>query len=236
MKRLVVVFAVAACGDDTGGFPIDPGGGGSGSSFTPDAAVVDPDGGTMLTGRVCLLADPRQPQTCATTGAGGFTVAVGGQVATTGDTGSFTLLRPTGSDLVWTVTGDTIEPSAMRFGTSTTIPAISTLVYDDMLAAMQAVVNGGNGAIVAQFIQDGDPVANATALVTPIPDSETYYDGAAVTDWDFTATGPFGVVWVSSLQPGTASLALDHGAADPHTVSNIPVLADTITFVFSEIP
>jgi hypothetical protein len=68
-----------------------------------------------------------------------------------------------------------------------------------------------------------------------VPDSEIYYDGAGVSDWAFDETGPFGVVWISSIAPGTTSLAVDTGLVQA-TVGGIPVYTDTITFELAEIP
>src|SRR6476660_1845280 len=98
MRTIVLVAALAACGGDDGtGFPIMPGGGGSGSSSMPDASIGgDEDGGSTLTGRVCLVSDARRPTTCAGSGADGLTVTVGGSTATTAADGSFSLTRPSG--------------------------------------------------------------------------------------------------------------------------------------------
>jgi hypothetical protein len=241
MSRLLLVIpllgAVLGCKEDGGSrFPIMPGNGGQGSAMDMADAAVEGDASTTeLTGRVCLLSDARDPSTCAATGANGFTVTLGTQTVTTGADGSFTMMRPSGTGLVWFVSGTGIEPSAMRLASGTTIPAISSLLYGDMIAGMSAIVSTDTGAVIARLQRGGDPLTGAVAIPSPVPDSETYYDGAGVTAWDFDATGPFGVVWISAIAPGTASLALDTGSFQA-TVGGIPVYAGTITFELAEIP
>jgi len=238
MARLLL-FAALFCGcseESTNGFPIMPGGGGQGGVGTVDAGV-EADGGmsSMLTGRVCLLSDARQPSSCAGSGADGFTVTLGSQTATTASDGSFTMTRPSGTGLVWKVSGTGIEPSAMRLSSGTTIPAIQSLLYGDMIAAMNAVVSVETGAIIARLTKANAAITDAVVVASPTPDSETYYDGLGVTDWDFDSTGSFGVVWISSIASGTASLTVDNGSAQ-NTVGGIPVFAGTITFELAEIP
>lgn len=231
---LLASLLLAACEEAGGMLPIAPGGGGKGGATQPDAAVID-DGGTEIQGRVCLLADPRDPVTCAASGADGLTVTLGDQTATTASDGSFTIARPSGTNLTWFVSGTGIEPSAMRAALGTTVPAIASLLYGDMIAGMSAIVTTEDGAIIAQLRRDDAAFTNAVATATPGPDSEVYYDGPAVSEWNFDATGPFGVVWISAIAPGIASLALDNGAVQT-TVAGIPVFAGAITFELAEIP
>jgi hypothetical protein len=241
MSRHVLVVAIlgaglGACEGEGTHFPIMPGNGGEGSSMDgADAAIEGDASSSELTGRVCLLSDARDPSACAASGADGYTVTLGAQSTTTGTDGSFTLTRPAGTNLVWFVSGTGIEPSAMRLASGTTIPVIASLLYGDMIAGMSAIVTAETGAIISRLQRGGDPLTNTTVVVSPQPDSETYYDGAGVADWDFDATGAFGVVWVSAVDPGTASLALDTGAIQS-TVGGIPVYAGTITFELAEIP
>lgn len=237
MARLLLLAAIlSACKDDTGSdFPIVPGSGGQGSAGVVDAAVVSDASGTELSGRVCLLADPRQPSSCAGSGADGISVTLGSMTVLTGADGSFTMARPTGTGLVWFVSGTGIEPSAMRQSNGTTIPVLSSLLYGDMVAGMSAIVGADRGAIIARLHRGGSPLTGAVVTPSPVPDSETYYDGAGVDAWDFDATGPFGVVWISAITPGTASLAVTAGQVEG-TIGGIPVFAGTITFELAEIP
>jgi hypothetical protein len=244
MTRLALVLVGATFGALLGGceneggthFPIVPGIGGEGSSMImADAAVESDAASTELAGRVCLLSDARAPGTCASSGADGLTVTLGSQTVTTGADGSFTMTRPTATNLVWSVSGTGVEPSAMRLSSGAKIPVVSTLLYADMIAGMNATITVDTGAIIARITHAGAPLAGAAVVATPVPDSETYYDGAGVADWNFDATGPFGVVWISSIATGTASLAVTAGAVQD-TVGGIPVFAGTITFELAEIP
>lgn len=238
MKRSVLLVALlAACESGSDGLPINPGGSGTGGSMSPDAAVEDGDGGTQFTGRVCLVADPRQPATCAASGAGGLTVTLGTSQATTATDGGFVIARPAGTNLTWTVTGFGIEPSALAFdsATATRIPAVTTALYDDMLSSTGFMRVDGNGAIIAQLRRNNAAVVGAIVSVSPVPDSQVFYDGVSVIDWETDATGPLGILWVTSLPPGSASLTVDLGASQP-TVAGIPVLADRVTFVLATLP
>jgi hypothetical protein len=226
---------VAACKEGGDMLPIVPGGGGTGSSsITPDAAE-DPDGGGGdVAGRVCLLSDPRDPAACAASGADGLTVTLGSATATTAADGSFAIAS-TGTNLTWFVNGTGIEPTAMRRAAGTTIPVLASLLYGDMIAGMSAIVTTETGGVIVRLRRAGAAFTDAAAVVTPTPDSEVYYDGPGVTDWDVDATGPFGVIWISAVSPGTVSLALDTGTLQ-RTVSGIPVFAGTLTFELAEIP
>ncbi len=237
MTRFVLLAAIlCACKDDADlHYPIVPGTGGQGSAGSVDAAVETDASTTELAGRVCLLSDARQPSSCAASGADGLSVTLGSQTVTTGADGSFTMMRPTGTGLVWFVSGTGVEPSAMRQSSGATIPVLSSLFYGDMIASMSAIVSVDTGAIIARIRRGGAALTGAVAAATPQPDSETYYDGAGVTAWDLDATGSFGVVWISAISPGTASLALDTGQVQG-TVSGIPVFTGTITFELAEIP
>lgn len=238
-RSCYLALVLAACGgDDSEWLPIVPGSGpGTGGSTMRDAAVGPFDAPDVITGRACLLLDARAPTTCAATGAGGLVVALGDQQATTADDGAFSILHPGGTDLVWRVSGDGVEPSALRFdsATATTVPVMDSIVYGEMVAAMNAIVSAGAGGIIARLATGGVPRAGLVVTSSPLPDSEIYYDGLGVADWELVATGPSGVTWISSIMPGTASLTVDTGT-ELTTVSSIPVFADTITFVFAEIP
>lgn len=230
-----LLLVAAGCGGDDGNhFPVNPGGGGSGSSTLPDAGT-DAGEGTTIAGRACLLGDPRALTTCASTGADGLTVTLGDKTALTTVDGSFVIDRPTGTGLVWRVSGTGVESSAMPQATSKNIPVISSLLYGDMLASTNAIVAAGDGAIIMRVATAGTGVAGVIATPSPQPDSLVYYDGASATDWRFDSTGAFGIVWVPSILAGTASVALAHGSAQS-TVVNIAVYANTISFAFAAAP
>jgi len=168
MKRLVLVALLAACSKElSDGFPINPGGGGSSTTHVPDAPAASDDGGTMINGHVCLLlATPQSLATCAGTGAGNFTVTLGSATAATADDGSFTILRPAViTDLVWFVSGTGLEKSAIKFG-PTTLPAIDTVGYQEMLQSTNATIGAGTGAIMMRVTRAGFAVSDATVTTT----------------------------------------------------------------------
>lgn len=233
MKAItVLLLACAACGKDVEMYPISPGGGGGGGTTFVDAAVDAPggDGGTMITGRVCLISDARNPTACASTGATNLTVMLGTQTAMTAADGAFTITRPTGTNLAWRVSGAGIVASAQPTPSGSTIPALSQAVYETMIAASSAPSGDNTGAIIAKLTQNGVAIQGATAATTPAPLGNVYYDGASIDAWELDSTGSFGVVWVPGLDAGTASMQV--GTA---TLTGIPVYANTITYVFAQL-
>ncbi len=216
-------------------FPVHPGGGGNGGIALADSGVENDGSSSSLNARVCLLADPRQPTVCGFSGAGELTVTLGSAMATTAPDGAFTIGKPASTSAVWNVSGTGMQTSVMSLSDGNSIPALSITTYSDMLNAMNAVASAQTGAIIAQLTKSGVAVSGATVVSTPAPDSLVYYDGPSVTEWGVDATGPFGIVWISSLTAGTASLLVDTGGTQTN-VTGIPVTAGAITFVFAEIP
>src|SRR5258708_7499579 len=102
---LVIACAGGACGTgcqtDETMYPIITGGGGGGNGGIHDAAVPldSNDGGTQISGKVCLIADARDLLTCSTANASGLTVQLGTRSATTTATGAFAIATPQGSNL-----------------------------------------------------------------------------------------------------------------------------------------
>jgi len=212
-------------------FPIDPGGGTVPSGVSqPDARTGDGDAaGGEIAGRVCVvLSDMRRPLSgCAGSGAGGLSVTLGTATATTMADGSFTIVRPAGTGLVWRVSGTGIEPAAMQVGATATIPAIDSLAYGEMLAATSATIVGGDGALIAQVL----PATAGVTATSAAAESAIYYDGASATEWTQDATGDFGVVWIPSMLPGVRDVTI-------HTTAftGIPIYANTITFAQLALP
>jgi hypothetical protein len=239
MKVLATLLLVcAACGgDDVELYPVNPGGGGpSGGLTQPDASEGDGDSGVEITGRVCLLVDARTPTSgCADTGADGLTVTLGPRMAMTTANGSFTIRVLTGTNNVWRVTGTTIVSSAMTVGASTVIPALSANVYGDMV-----VTNNANfvdtGAIIAKLTNNNAPVVNATVTVEPAAATSPRYDGADEITWDPNTTGALGVAWVPGITPRNAESLTVTAQQDTKILDNIPVFANTITWLFVNVP
>jgi hypothetical protein len=231
-----LLAALAGCHEDVEMFPIGPGGFGTGGGTTPDAAIGGDggDGGSTISGRVCLISDARNPTTCASSGAEDLTVTLGSATATTAADGSFTIASATGTGLVWRVTGAAIQASAMQVSTVATIPVISALLYEDMVTTNNVVGSAGTGAIIARFTTNDSGVSGLIAATSPDPEGQIFYDGTSATVWDVTATSTFGAIWVPGLAAGATTLTVG-GAADS-SITGIPVYADTITFVLAEIP
>lgn len=238
MKRVAVLVLLAACSKESEMLPIDPGGGGTGtgSGFRPDASMQGGDASPFITGRVCfVLANLRNPTTCSSD-AGEFTVRLGSAMTQTAADGTFTLMRPANTTgLVWLVSrGDAIT-SAIKFGGTTTLPALDAIAYQEMIAAMQPVIADGDGALIVRTTKAGVAVTGATVDTVPPPTSAVYYDGASDVAWETDATGTIGVAWIPSQPVGSANITITAGQA--MTTSNAqPVFSDTITFVFAEIP
>ena len=237
-----LLLIAAACGasDDTE-YPIEPGHGGTGGSFQP---IADPlaDASTTITGRVCVLADPRMPTTCAATGADGLTVKVGTLMTmTTTPDGKFSIMRPTGTGLMWTVSGTGIRASAIAYhAVDVEIPAVQVTVYEAMVANIAETDDPAStliGALLVQFTRNNTPVSGAITIVSPTPDSELYYDGSAPDTWRMDtgsgeATGAAGMVWAPRIQATTMGrIFID----DVREASDLTVVAGHLTFVFAKI-
>ncbi|HSD88835.1 MAG TPA: hypothetical protein VLB44_15010 [Kofleriaceae bacterium] len=235
MKALVApLVLVMGCGRDVEMYPVNPGGGGGPSGTGMADAAITIDGSNTILGRVCLIADARTPTACASSGADALTVTLGSATATPAADGTFSIARPSGSGLVWRVSGTDIVGAAMEEASGTTIPAIGAALYADMTTTNSAINNNGTGAIIAQLTHGGAALVNATALPSPVPAGNVYYDGISAIVWSLDVTGSFGVVWVPGMTPGTAQLTIDGTAQG--TITGIPVFADTVTFVAAEIP
>jgi hypothetical protein len=64
----------------------------------------------MVKGQACVVTDPRNFASCATTGASGLTVQLGDQIATTDASGHFAIAAPT---TIGTGTGSGTAPATM---------------------------------------------------------------------------------------------------------------------------
>jgi hypothetical protein len=237
-----LILALGACQEDKGsGVPSQPGGpGGSSGQTRPDAGGGGGDADLLITGRVCLLVDnPQTLSTCAASGVAGLTVALDGATALTADDGTFTIARPSGTvGLVWQVSGTDLVTSVMKFGAMgamPTLPAMPRVVYEQMIVAVNPPLGAGSGALMTRITRSGFAVSGATVTTRPPTDSITFYDGTSAIDWRTDATGSSGVAWIPSIVPGTAELIVTANATDT-VFTNIPVVADAITFVFAEIP
>ncbi|MGE0869158.1 MAG: hypothetical protein AB7P03_11355 [Kofleriaceae bacterium] len=225
-----LLLALAACSNAGDDYIIDHGGGGGHVGSNDDAN----DGGIDsmvegITGRVCLVTDLRTLSPCAMTGVGGLTVQVGTKTTLTADDGSFTIATPSGSNLVWRITGDNLTPSVMPFSAATTIPAIDADVYADLLLANGLILNGDQGSIMVRTTMDNAAVAGAIATVDPVAAYAPHYDSNVATSWDQDETGTYGVTWVVGAEPGTTTITVTPELGTAGMIE-LPVETGGITF------
>jgi hypothetical protein len=247
-----VVLLVAACGSsDSTTQPVAPGGNTDGGSFSsPDSSTsgsvdagssVGYDGAGVISGRVCLASDPRMmtelisPTACASSGAGGLTVYLGGANTQTNADGTFAIAAPgSTSGLVWHVEGPGLVPSNMLFG-DYEIPALTTATMSALEAANNVTLVPGEGSIFAQIIHNGAGDPGTTVTCTPTPDYDTFVDGATATAWAQGQTGSYGAAWCAGLDAGAGTAivrAADAGSPpDVLTTQAQPIEAGGITFV-----
>jgi hypothetical protein len=240
MRALALLVVLAACqsegGDD---YPIIPGGDDTTIEPGVDARVIEDggtaDGGAVVEGRVCLLVDPRNLTSCATTGAGGLAVVIGTQSTLTLDSGAFTIPTPEGSNLVWRVTGEGIVPSVMALTSTNSIPAFTIELYDDLLLANGIQLDASQGSIFARILQGGQPLQGAVAAASPPASFSTFYDGNSLLAWNQGATGPFGVAWIPGASAGAATVTVTPPVGDA-VAALVPVEQSSVTFATIVVP
>ena len=243
MRRAWSILMLAACqggGDD--GYPIVPGG--DDSPITPmvDAAVpgtdATDDAMSILSGRVCLIADLRNPTlpACSGTNAGGLTVTLDGQTATTSPDGGFAISVPAGTNLAWRVSGAGVVSSVMPLGEVHVLPVVSEVTYEELLLANGVILQPAQGSIVVRVVGQGQPVVGARASSSPPVTYDTFYDGPTASTWNLGATGAFGAIWLVGAPTGTALVSVVPPGTAPTVVTALPVDDQAITFATVEIP
>jgi hypothetical protein len=232
------VFAAACSGFDVPKLPVNPGGSGGGPGGAHgDAGADSGDGGATLAGRVCLLPDPRDLTACAATGAGGLTVALGSQSATTADDGTFVIAAAQGTNLVWHVTGASIVTSVMPASLVASVPAIAVATFGNLATSIGMLFNVDQGQLMATIVQAGAPLANAAATTSPAAQYPTLYDDpASASVWGVKGTGAHGTAWVPGLDAGTAALSITPMGGSATAVGAFPIEASSITFVVADLP
>src|SRR3569832_1926793 len=170
MRWLVAIVALVGCKEGDGAlYPINPGGGtnpGAGGAQV-DASVFGDVNLDVIAGQVCLITDPRQPNTCATTGAGNLTVTLDGHTATTATDGTFVIDAPQSSNIQWQVTGADIIASVMSFSAVHRIPAMAQVDYFDLANSIAVVPTPGQGNKNNHNEQQKASDAMVSAAVTP---------------------------------------------------------------------
>lgn len=257
----LVVF-LAACGSDpdmfpngggsSNGFP-DSGGNGQVDARMIDAKVADAKplaiDAALFNGRVCLLTDARDFETCAMTGANGLTVHIGGNAAVTAADGTFTIAAPAqGGGTTWSVTGANIV-SSYKVKNDYFIPAMTHTMFDALVTtnlaplvpAGTAPISPGEGSVMVHVIRNGAGYAGATASSGAQTNQAKYnplYDNDAnQNDWNQlpsnvgAATGSKGAVWFAGFDVGDAIFTVTPPGGTATTVAAQPVLDQGITWV-----
>ena len=246
LALLAVAALAAGCpgggeGDD---YPIGGGGGVGGGPGGPRTDGGAGDGGTdgqpTIRGRVCVLSDLRRlinaaPLDCATMGASGLRVALGGAtpVLTAAD-GSFAIPAQEGTNLAWRVTGTNLITSIVPVSASTLLPAVRDVPYGELLSRNSVILLQGQGSIVARVLRGGTPVTGATARIVGGESQQTLYDGADPLVWPVLATGPLGVAWLPDNIAGARTLQLSQGTTQ--LLVPVTIVDQAITFVTIALP
>ena len=238
LAPIVILAALGGCKEGDGAlYPINPGGPGNpGGTGGADANVPGDANVDVLPGQVCLITDARDPNTCATTGAGGLTVKLDGHTATTEPDGTFVIDVPTSSNIQWVVTGSDVITSVMGFSSVHRIPVMSQVDYFDLANSNAVVPAPLQGDLFIHVTHQGANVAMVTAAVTPAAEFPTFYDGNAVTTWTQISTSTAGVVWIPGLTQGAATVTLTPQGGTATVVNAIPIGDQTLTWVSVELP
>ncbi|HEY1550134.1 MAG TPA: hypothetical protein VGG28_20040 [Kofleriaceae bacterium] len=238
MRTVLAVMLFAACAPDSTTYPIGGGagggaggnGGGGGGGSSGNGIDANPD---VVEGLVCVLPDPRDFTTCLGSGAGGIAVTLGAGSAVTNDDGTFTIATPTGTNLVWSLSGSGVMASTIGFSTSAVIPAIQTMTFETLANENGIVFDPTQGTIIGQAMHAGSGFANATAIAAPVGIYDTFYASPTdPSDWlDAETTTTFGTFLIAGLTPGTETLTLTPGTGSAAIVNDVPSGSGVITFV-----
>lgn len=227
----LVVF-LAACGNDPDMLPV---GGGSGSGLPDgsmqqqvDAKLVDAKevdakplaiDAAVYSGRVCLLTDSRDFNSCASTGANGLTVHIGTSSAVTAADGTFKIVAPSTAAAVWSVTGANIV-SSFKVKNDYFIPAMTRTMYDGLISANNIFLAQGEGSVMVRVIHNGNGYTGSTATAAAQPNPAKYlpfYDNdASATTWNHASTstaGSKGAIWLVGFDVGDASFTVNPPSA-----------------------
>ncbi len=240
MRAALIVILLAACqAKDGPDFTVGGGGGGGGGGGHGGAdAFVPLDGslGDVVTGRVCLVSDARQPNLCAMTGVGGYTVTLDGHTASTQPDGSFLIDSPTSSNLMWSVTGTDIMSSLMGYSAVHRIPVMKQTDYFDLASSNGVLAAPGLGDVFIHVTRAGTSAASVAATTTPVASYATLFDGSNPTTWTQVGTGTFGMVWVPGLAQGSVTATLTPHAGTATVLANIPIGDQALTWVSLQLP
>lgn len=260
MKRLALLLIVLGACSEPGGNPLGGGGGppsgGDDDDDGPDAAVGIPDSGAptpdaaavdAIVGRMCRADSLLAPAACPA--GANFTDIIAAHIES-GDfdqadaDGNFELNRVIGGASVATLRlaptdanyRRSVIPIALR-GDGTAGPMkLPVMLEEDWVTLTNTITSPdlpGDGAIVIYTIDGSATLSGVHVIGTD--DGEIYYDNGAPLEWDqdVEGTGADGVILITSLVSllGTRTLTLQEGTGRVETLVDIPIEADTITFV-----
>ncbi len=256
MRSVLLVALAVACNEPRQQLAPEPGGGGiagggsGGSNIGSTVPDANPD---LIEGFVCVLVDPRNFMSCSADAANGITVSLPGVgSATTAEDGTFTIARPTGTNLAWSITGDNVMPSTMGFGTSAIVFAITVETFSELVNANGIVFDPTQGTIIGQVVEAGSGAALVTVVAAPIgvfPDT-FYAVPSDQQDWPGSTTSAFGTFLIAGLTAGvgsagsagsagsdtsTETLTITPSTGSAEILSNVPVTQGSITFVSAQL-
>lgn len=220
-----VVLLAGGCADSTDDYPVstnDPVAPSTGSTTTAP----------MLSGRVCVVTDPRALTTCSATGAGGLVVSAGGAVVQTSADGTFSIPVPAHPSMTaLQISGAGIVPTQLPASSAmSSVPVLQSALYQQMIEATGFTVTPGTGAVLASVTRNGQPVSGVTMTSSPIGGAGPFFDGATATGFTPDATGTRGIVWAPGIAMGTASLTFrDPQQGIETTVGGVQVVDGGLT-------
>ena len=238
-----IVACLTGCMSSEDDLPIQPAGGGTtnigGGGATAGGGVGggSGSGSNSITGRACVLLDPRDLGGCASSGAGGLQVALGTSTATTAPDGTFSMQAPQGTGLSFQVSGPGVVPTSQPFAANNSIPVLTEDMFNQVLGANGIVLTPGSGSILASVVDRGGiPVAGATAMSTPSPAFGPFFDGTTPSAWTLNGTGERGVVLFPGVTAGPAALTFANGTGGESTVDGVQVIDGGVTIVDAVLP
>jgi hypothetical protein len=231
MKTFALIALLAGCAADAGDdFPLLTGGGSLPASGQSG----------VVSGRICVVTDPRNLAACSISGADGLTVTLASSAATTATDGSFQLVAPaaaTPATPMLSVTGPGIVPTQIAMSSAASIPVLRADLFSQMMAANGITPSSGSGSILGTVVRGGVPAPGVTVTVTPSPAFAPRFDGTSPTSFALDATGARGVVWIPGVALGPTQLTFrDLATSGETTVAGVQVINGGITIMDTVLP
>lgn len=231
---LLAVLVAAGCASelDPDEYPVYP----SSNSDEPTTGTSGTGGDGMLRGRVCVAMNLIDRGACRPDNLAGFNVSIGGNTATTDETGAFEMPMPTGSLLAFTVSGMGAVTTTTPYSPSLTVPVIDADVYARTMASHQIFASEGTGAILGNVVRGGNPATGIEVSSTPAGSFSPLFDTIGDDGPGFgpDRTGARGVFWLPGIATGSAGLTFrDPATAAETTVAGISVVNGGVTILDS---